>query len=261
MIRIARVADGPKGLKEKGAVQMKKDCVDYDAAPKAFRTGTKKFSSKRSIYASKAVKKILSEVQYNKCCYCEKKFRAAINLAVEHFRPKTGVKQSRKAKQQCPGYYWLAYDWENLLLSCHDCNSTYKQILFPLANPGQRARSHHQKITKERALLINPVREEPRKHIRFREDAPEPITKRGRITIGILGLDRSALREDRLERIELLRQSSNLTKLAAKRPKDHELQKLAEKARSFLKSAILTKTEFSSMALDFSDGSTPPAAI
>lgn len=251
MIRIVKPAAGPKGLTDKGTLQKRQDCADYDASPNAYRTGKKKFQSKRSIYASKEVKRILSAAQHNKCCYCEKRFRAPINLAVEHFRPKTGVRQSRKLKEECPGYYWLAYEWDNLLLSCHDCNSSWKQTLFPLANPKNRVRSHHGNISIERALLINPVKDWPRKHIRFRDDAPEPQTQRGRVTITTLGLDRPPLREDRLERVALLKRFLNITILAAKRPRDRELQVLANEARTFLVSAIIPEAEFSSMADDF----------
>lgn len=252
MIRIVRPTKAPKGLMKKGAAQRRKDCRAYNASPSAYRSGRKKFDNKRSIYASREVKEILSTAQHNKCCYCEKRFRAAINLAVEHFRPKTGVRQSRKLEKQCPGYYWLAYEWSNLLLSCQDCNSSWKGILFPLANPKQRARSHRQNISIERPLLINPVTTpSPRNHIHFRHDAPESLSVKGRITIDVLGLRRAALREDRLEKLDLLRRSLDLTELAAARPRDRELRSLADDAQELLDSAILPEAEFSSMAQDF----------
>lgn len=249
MIRITKPVSGPKTLIVKGAFQKGKDCAEYDACPQDYRSGKKKLTkSKRSIYASKQVKNGLSEAHHNKCCYCEKIFLAAINLAVEHFRPKTGVRQSRKHKEERPGYYWLAYDWENLLLSCHDCNSTYKQTLFPLANPKRRARSHHGDTDAERSLLVNPTAQEPRDHIRFLNDAPEPVTNIGRVTIEVLQLRRPSLREDRLKKIAILRFYRDIAKLAAERPQDHEL---GQRARDFLMEAILPDAEFSSMAQDF----------
>jgi len=253
MIRIIKPVDGPTSLTEKGALQKGKDCAEYDKWPKHYRSGKKTLKSKRSIYASKAMKRILSEAHHNKCCYCEKKLRAAINLAVEHFRPKSGVRQSRKQKEERPGYYWLAYEWENLLLSCHDCNSTYKQTLFPLENPKRRARTHHGDIGAERPLLVNPAAENPRDHIRFRDDAPEPLTEMGRITICVTGLRRPSLREDRLEKIAILRSWRNITKLATERPHDRELHDLANDFRNFLTSAVQPDAEFSSMAQDFLD--------
>lgn len=252
MIRIIRPTTAPKGFREKGSAQKRKDCRDYGVSGKAYRSGKKKFDDKRTIYASKEVKEILSKAQHNKCCYCEKRFRAAINLAVEHFRPKSAVRQSRKLKEQCPGYYWLAYEWSNLLLSCQDCNSCWKGTLFPLANPKQRARTHLQNISIERPLLISPLTTpSPRNHIRFRLDDAEPHTVKGRITIDVLGLRRPALREDRLEKLDLLRRALELTKLAAARPRDRELQRLAHDAQEFLDAALLPQAEFSSMAQDF----------
>ncbi len=251
MIRINRPTAGPTKFSTKGSAQTKKDCSDYDGSPNAYRTGKKKFASNRSIYASKEVKKSLSESQHNKCCYCETKFRAAINLAVEHFRPKTGVKQSRGLKKECPGYYWLAYEWSNLLLSCHECNSSWKQLLFPLSNPKQRARSHHQNVNIERPLLINALEEDPRVHINFRDDAPQALTRKGRISIDVLGLHRPALREDRLEKLAILESFSNLTTLAAKTSRNAQLKKLAAEAQKYLDSAVLPEAEFSSMAQDF----------
>ena len=88
MIQIVKPKTGPKRLTERGSIQTTEDCANYDASPGAYRSCKKKFKSNRGIFASKAVKKILSDAQHNKCCFCEKRFRAAINLAVEHFRPK-----------------------------------------------------------------------------------------------------------------------------------------------------------------------------
>jgi hypothetical protein len=53
----------------------------------------------------------------NKCAYCEK---LCYYPRVEHFRPKGRV----RGNQPLPhGYYWLCYEWTNLLPSCHECNS------------------------------------------------------------------------------------------------------------------------------------------
>src|SRR5438034_670220 len=104
MIQIIKPVHGPKSLTKRGDLQKRRECDDYDACPNDYRSGKKRFESKRSIYASKEVKRILSTAHYNKCCYCEKKFLAPIFLAVEHFRPKTGVRQSRKQKEERPGY-------------------------------------------------------------------------------------------------------------------------------------------------------------
>ena len=53
----------------------------------------------------------------NKCAYCEK---LCFYPRIEHFRPKGRV----IGNQPLPnGYFWLCYEWTNLLPSCHECNS------------------------------------------------------------------------------------------------------------------------------------------
>lgn len=258
MIRIIRPPETPKILAAagKGAEQTVKDCSDYDACPNDYKSGKKKFD-KRSYYNVKPVKDLLLKAHHCKCCYCEKRYRSRRALAVEHFRPKSAVKQGRHEKEMRPGYYWLTYNWDNLLLSCHDCNSDYKQILFPLADPRKRARSHHEVVDAEYPLFIDPVKQDPREHITFRYDSPTAVAKSkiGRLNIEELGLRRPALREDRLKELETLKTFQALVQSASKYPQDAELQKLAQKAQKYLIAAVLPQAEFSSMAQDFLSGS------
>jgi uncharacterized protein (TIGR02646 family) len=246
MIRIIKNSKCPKILTTKGADQTKKDCDDYDAKRKLSK-------SKRSIYASTAVKQTLVRAHYSKCCYCEQKFTASRDLAVEHFRPKSGVKQTRGQKEMKPGYYWLAYDWNNLLLSCDECNSTYKDTLFPVATK-YRARSHHGNINRERPLFVHPVLQDPRDHIRFHDDEPFHITEIGRVTIEEIGLRRSGLREAKLKLIKRLRFYCKVIIEAEKHPRSRRLQRLATGAKEFLREATLPDAEFSSMAQDLLSG-------
>ena len=50
----------------------------------------------------------------NKCAYCERICKADI----EHYRPKKGVEEDKDHD----GYYWLCYEWTNLIPSCINCN-------------------------------------------------------------------------------------------------------------------------------------------
>jgi hypothetical protein len=63
------------------------------------------------------VKSDLAAMQYNKCCYCEKREEQAKYRDVEHYRPKST-------------YWWLAWTWENLLFACVDCNREHKRDRF-----------------------------------------------------------------------------------------------------------------------------------
>ena len=54
--------------------------------------------------------------------------------------PKGGTRQTADEKEmKVPGYFWLAYAWQNLFLACQLCNQRFKKNLFPLENPDERA--------------------------------------------------------------------------------------------------------------------------
>lgn len=79
----------------------------------------------RNTYADLEVRRALSDMQFEKCCYCEKKivlselFPEDCSLEatphterhIEHFRP-----------QGRPEFQQLKNEWVNLLLSCNTCN-------------------------------------------------------------------------------------------------------------------------------------------
>lgn len=251
MILITKPSEAPTCLSSKGAKQTKLDCESFDLCPGEYLSGRTRFTKKNGIYNAKQVKEALLRAQHNKCCYCESKY-SAINLAVEHFRPKSGVRQARGDKEEHPGYYWLAYKWDNLLLSCHTCNSVYKRTLFPLANPHHRARSHHHDISLEQPLFVNPAQQDPRDHIRFDADAPVALTPIGRTTIEEIGLRSDYfLREERAKKLQELERLLQAVKCARKDPQDLESQALACEIQEFLDAAILPDAEYSSMAQDF----------
>lgn len=150
------------------------------------------------IYASEAVKNQLKQDQYHKCAYCECFFNGDYG-AVEHYRPKSRYQNAVGDPLEL-GYWWLAYDWKNLLYSCSECNTSYKRCLFPLADPLQRDIAN-KSIANEQPLLINPVVTDPKDHIVFNQDFAIGITDEGRTTIDVFKLnDRSLLREHRLEK-------------------------------------------------------------
>jgi uncharacterized protein (TIGR02646 family) len=151
-----------------------------------------------AIYASYAVKVALEVCHYGKCCYCETYVPKPFAYShVEHWRPKGGSRQGRDAVRIRPGYYWLAYDWDNLLLSCAPCNSN-KSDLFPLENPAARARNHRMRIEDEIPAILKPDGDrDPRDHITFRRETPEGRTELGKKTIEVLFLDTEMYDEPR----------------------------------------------------------------
>jgi len=84
---------------------------------------------------------LMKNVFYQRCAYCERAISGYYGDA-EHYRPKGAVRRKDAAGDwvlpDCeitnpadgqfltivhPGYFWLAYDWRNLLPSCVFCNS------------------------------------------------------------------------------------------------------------------------------------------
>jgi uncharacterized protein (TIGR02646 family) len=249
MIRIVKPVKPPKILTTKGVEQTQKDCAAYDSNTVAYRSGTKKFLFDGKIWG-RNVKKALMLAQHNKCCYCESKLPPTSYGDVEHYRPKGAVRQIAGQHEEHPGYYWLAYDWNNLLVSCAFCNTRHKRNLFPLVDNNARVRSHHDNIDSEQPLLVNPAIEDPRDHIYFRGDAPVPRTEIGRLTIQLLGLRNTNLDEARRKCPDELQTYQAIIE-KAKHSDDPEWQPLKEKALQKLAAAVRPDAEYSAMAQDF----------
>lgn len=129
----------------------------------------------------------------------------------------------KKQRLNYPGYYWLAYDWTNLMFACEKCNQSFKKNHFPIRRTEYRIGNHldHNHLGKEKPFLINPYTENPRNSIRFKEAIAYGIdkNKRGKKTIEILGLNRkekngiSSLYEERLQHFEIAKQIDFLSGL------------------------------------------------
>lgn len=156
---------------------------------------------------------------FNKCAYCETDLSAGIGVGdVEHFRPKGGVADGSGRRLEfvpsgghvarpLASYYWLAYDWRNLLPSCLLCNRPQRKnqyglpggkgMRFPVAG-GFHATSPSDKI--DQPLLLNPREDDPNEHLTFDDEngVLGSKTLRGQATIEILGLNRDGLIKDRI---------------------------------------------------------------
>ena len=144
----------------------------------------------------------LLEAFHQKCAFCEGKYWAGASLHVEHFRPKSEVTQNGKRLSH-PGYFWLAYEWFNLILACEKCNRR-KGTEFPVEGervngPSPNPERWQTEVEAERAALLSPYFDEPERHIGFTDiGTPFGSSKRGELTIKICGLDRPELVEVRL---------------------------------------------------------------
>jgi uncharacterized protein (TIGR02646 family) len=162
----------------------------------AFENGERKFEFDSAVYGGKTVKSALIRIQHNKCCFCESSLHAQ-HGDVEHFRPKGGWIQEEKDKLSEVGYYWLAYDWDNMFLACQKCNQTFKKNYFPIENPIERALNHTHDVTKELHLIINPSIDNPKEHLLFKKEIITSKTAKGKETIKRTAIDQETFEEDR----------------------------------------------------------------
>jgi uncharacterized protein (TIGR02646 family) len=197
MIRVKKPERAPRILRERGR-------RTTEANQQTFEGGARDFDFDSSLYGAKSVKNALIKAQHGKCAFCESQIRHIDYGDVEHYRPKGGLRQGRGDPLEQPGYFWLAYVWENLFLACALCNQSFKRTLFPLADPSSRARSHLDDLAAEQPLLIHPGDEDPSALIGFRAEMAFPIDDdpRAGATIEIVGLNREELAEFRLDHLE-----------------------------------------------------------
>lgn len=145
-------------------------------------------------------------MQHHKCCYCELIIPLSYN-DVEHYRPKAKADRSPGCTTD-HGYWWLAFHWENLLISCAGCNRSAKKTRFPLDVGSVTLAAGRVPPGQESPLLLDPARDNGIEHIEFvpRRASPGarmerwvPIprqgSRRGWFTIDVLRLDRQELLE------------------------------------------------------------------
>jgi uncharacterized protein (TIGR02646 family) len=116
-----------------------------------------------------------------KCAFCESKIEHISYPHIEHYRPKSR-----------PEFERLTFDWNNWLLSCGRCNQS-KWVHFPQCG--------------RHPCLLNPVDDDPARHLDFKRALIFGLTRRGRQTIRLVGLERAPLSGERaswLSRIDAL---------------------------------------------------------
>jgi hypothetical protein len=159
-----------------------------------------------------------SHAQHQKCAWCEQQAIGASYGEIEHYRPKGRVDElspDAERKEATPGltkivwekgdslklsgggYWWLAYEWSNYLLSCTVCNGTWKICFFPVR---QRFSLGYVGCEKQESpLLLNPYDlDDLAPHLRYDSlGFIEGMTEEGRATVRTVGLARETLRNCR----------------------------------------------------------------
>lgn len=204
--------DGKDKGKDRLEVATDKLIATFEEDPNLFTNPTKdnKIEFDSSLYGHDDIKTTLIESQFDKCCFCEAKVSHVAYGDVEHFRPKAAYRQEKGDTLKRPGYFWLAYDWDNLLFSCQLCNQRYKENLFPLYDTRTRITKPTQDWKTEQSIFIHPVFEDPEIHITFVNGDVKAKTVRGYKTLKALGLDRIKLTDRRSEQLEPIQSLINI---------------------------------------------------
>lgn len=151
----------------------------------------------------------LWRAQHYKCCYCESKVPKSYN-DVEHYRPKAEADR-KPGSHDVYGYWWLAFNWENLLFACPGCNRSGKNSRFPLAAGSTALKAEEFPPGNEKPLLIDPSTTNPMEHIKYVRSAvgkrywwarPRNGSQIGNETILVCELNRNELLELRNDYID-----------------------------------------------------------
>lgn len=160
-------------------------------------------------YAHKEIRDILERMSNNKCFYCECKLGedSEMKSEVDHY-----IEVAEQPK--------LAFDWNNLYLSCYDCNrKKLSNATMPVSN------------------CLNPcdTAENPADHLTFKHEyiRPRANSSKGCKTIKKYKLDRSELNYSRLKWVQ--RFEHFLRKLR-ERQLDNEGRKLTLREREAVNS-------------------------
>ena len=94
----------------------------------------------------KLVKDDLLDMFNSKCAYCESMLGVTSNGELENFRPqrgargfgKSGMSDTSDSSYHDTHYWWLAYEWDNLLIACPQCHR-FKASWFPIVDESWRA--------------------------------------------------------------------------------------------------------------------------
>jgi uncharacterized protein (TIGR02646 family) len=198
---------------------------------------------------------LLNNIYNGRCGYCESELRITTFGDADHYRPKGRV----NSEPEHPGYYWVVYDWHNLVPCCEKCNRESKRDFFPIS--GRRVFSESEALDThslnaiEKPLLIHPCEineDSPREHLTFDRYGyviAKNGSERGQHTISICNLNRENLKNARWKQQEDAWREYCIKCVEMPRNDDdvitheRELKKLKEK--------LTTSTQYSAAVADY----------
>lgn len=178
------------------------------------------YKDEQGITQSK-VRDELNKFYHKKCAYCES-FESSAQI--EHYRPKNKVIGTGKNN----GYYWLCFEWTNLVPACFDCNKvgTGKGNRFPIISAASQRQFvvpfnddlslrledfiyNSVYLSVEKPFLLHPEYDEPKHFFKFEWKQNQSYLNligtdkenRGEKTIKICDLNRENLGNNRGQRL------------------------------------------------------------
>lgn len=155
---------------------------------------------------------------HKKCVYCECRVGHGFPYHVDHFRPKGCPTEQRVEVEGHTGYYWLAFEWWNLVPSCNNCNSNapkcqkssedtegkkqeFRVLGERVFKPLDDSDKWRKQVEDERALLLDPYSCSPEEHFFFDElGMIYGLTANGKETVSVCKLNRADLVDARMSK-------------------------------------------------------------
>lgn len=190
MIHVTRRKGSEPEILRSPAAKRAERALQQFFRPPPDKRGQRRPPFEGGIYANPDVFEGLHRLFHGKCAYCES--REGVTLELEHFRPRARAvgADGRVAPDH---YWWLTYEWDNLLLACAECNRS-KGMRFPIRGKRAELRARGAALRRERPLLFDPCADQPEKALVFTaEGLVVSDTPKGRATIELLALNREAL--------------------------------------------------------------------
>lgn len=168
---------------------------------------------------------VLAEIFSNKCAYCESAMPASFG-GLELHRPRQNA-IGTDGEASPDHYWWLAWDWRNVLLACTNCVSG-KGSRFPVSGRRAEPESGWGALAAELPLLLDPTVDRPEEHLRFDlmgSTEVAPLSERGAATIELLQLNRRSLVYQRQVAVGETRQA--LMELRGSQVVDEEVEEIS----------------------------------
>ena len=127
----------------------------------------------------KKIKSVLAKLFSYKCWYTEAP-QQGTDVDVDHYRPKSRVKETIASSVPHNGYWWLAFQLDNYRFSCIVANRRRTDVEtgqtggksdhFPLCDELKRARTPDCNLEEEQPVLLDPLKATDVQLLQFKSD-------------------------------------------------------------------------------------------